>query len=135
MGIPTHEDAKLLIEVFRLRMEPPVQEAERWFFSEFQPGPWHIINARYPLGSPGRLHLARVLSYWEMVGALVDHNLLNEDLLFDMLENMNRFWERLQEWLPAARAAQAVEEGENIERLVNRQQRWKKTQIPKSDRL
>jgi hypothetical protein len=76
-----------------------------------------------------------VLNYWEMIGALVYHNLLNEDLLFDLLENTDRIWERIQEWLPAARAEMAVDVGENIELLVQRQRRWKQTYQPKAERL
>jgi len=135
MGMPTHEDAKLLIEVFKLRLEPAMQDAERWFATQFQPGPWSQVSTRYPPGSPERMYLARVLNYWEMIGALVYHNLLNEDLLFDLLENTDRIWERIQEWLPAARAEMAVDVGENIELLVQRQRRWKQTYQPKAERL
>jgi hypothetical protein len=135
MGMPTHEDAKLLIEVFKLRLEPAMQEAERWFVTQFQPGSWSQVSARYPAGSPERMHLAKVLSYWEMIGALVYHNLLNEDLLFDLLEDTDRIWERIQEGLPAARSEMALDVGENIELLVQRQRRWKQTYQPKAERL
>ena len=92
MGMPTHEDAKLIIQLFQLRLEPAMLEAERWFATDFRPGSWTEVDARYPAGSPERLLLARMLEYWEMVGALIDHNLLNEDLLFDVLENTERLW-------------------------------------------
>ena len=135
MGMPTHEDAKLLIEVFKLRMDPSLQEAERWFLSKFQPGTWTDVRARYPEGSPEWMYLSRVLRYWEMVGALVYHNLLNEDLLFDLLESTDRLWERLGEWLPSARSEMAVDTGENIELLVQRQRRWRHAYQPKAERL
>ena len=135
MGMPTHEDAKLIIQLFQLRLEPAMLEAERWFATDFRPGSWTEVDARYPTGSPERLLLARMLEYWEMVGALIDHNLLNEDLLFDVLENTERLWGRLQGWLPAARAAGALKAGENIEILVNHQRRWQQLYIAKSERL
>ncbi len=135
MGIPTHADATLLIDVFKLRLEPAMQEAEAWFTTKFQPGPWSQVNARYPVGGPERLYLTRVLNYWEMIGVLVYHNLLNEDLLFDLLENTDRLWDRLREWLPTARAEKALDVGENIEILVQRQHRWRQTYQLKADRL
>jgi len=135
MGIPTHEDAKLLIELFKLRHDPAMQEAERWFLTAFRPGSWPEIEARYPSGSPERMYLTRVMNYWEMVGALVYHNLINEDLLFDLLESTDRLWEMLKEWLPAARAQMAVDTGENIEILVQRQRRWREIYQPKAERL
>jgi hypothetical protein len=51
MGIPTHEDAAMMIELFKLRMEPFMQESEHWFNMEFQPGSWEELKERYPLGS------------------------------------------------------------------------------------
>ena len=135
MGIPTHEDAKLLIELFKLRLEPAMQDAERWFISEFKPGPWHEVEARYPKNSEERAFLTRVLRYWELVGALVYHNLLNQDLLFDMLEDTDRLWERVEEWLPAARSQMSVDTGENIELLVERHRRWRQIYQPKKERL
>jgi hypothetical protein len=135
MGMPTHEDAKLLIELFKLRNDAGMQEAERWFLREFKPGPWPEVDQRYPPGSPERMHLNRVMSYWEMLGALVYHNLINADLLFDLLESTDQLWERIQDWLPAARAQMAVDVGENIELLVRRQHRWREIYQPKAERL
>ena len=135
MGIPTHEDAKLLIELFKLRMEPGMQEAESWFLTKFEPGPWSEVETRYPSGSPERAYVTRVMSYWEMVGALVYHNLINEDLLFDLLESTDRLWTLIEQWLPTARAQMAVDAGENIEMLVLRQRRWRELYQPKGERL
>jgi hypothetical protein len=73
-----------------------------------------------------------VLGYWEMVGALVDQNLLSEDLLFDAMESVDYSWERMKEWLPAARGEVGADLWENIELLANRQQKWRYTRIPKA---
>jgi len=135
MGMPTHEDAKLLLQLFELRQQPALLEAERWFWHDFQSASWPVVNARYPAGSPERLLLTRVLEYWEMVGALIDHNLLNEDLLFDTMESTEPFWSRLREWLPGAHAEGAFKAGENIEILITRQRRWHQLYQRKAERL
>jgi hypothetical protein len=116
-------------------MDPGMQEAERWFLNKFEPGSWNEVEARYPSGSPERAYVTRVMSYWEMVGALVYHNLINEDLLFDLLESTDRLWTLIEQWLPAARAQMAVDVGENIEMLVQRQRRWRELYQPKGNRL
>src|SRR4051794_12906484 len=98
MGIPTHEDAKLMLELYRLRLDPNLKAAQTWFNTQFQPGPWNEVQARYPAGSEPATMLSSVLGYWEIVGALVDHNLLSEDLLFDALESLDVSWDKVSQW-------------------------------------
>jgi hypothetical protein len=111
-----------------------MQQAEEWFSTKFQPGPWEEIRNQYPLGGNEWRMLTTVLGYWEMVGALVEQNLLSEDLLFDAMESMDFTWERIKEWIPVARYEVSPDAWENIEILVNRQQKWRYTRIPKSER-
>jgi len=135
MSIPTNEDAGLIIELFKLRLEPGLQEAEHWFVTEFQPGSWDELKARYPLAGKERRMLNTVLGYWEMLGALVDHNLLSEDLLFDVMESIDVTWEKVQEWLPSARLELGSDLWENIEILVTRQRRWRVVRVPKAQQV
>ncbi len=135
MGIPTHEDAKLMVQLFDLRMNPFMQEAETWFNTQFQPAQWEELKARYPIGSREWRMLNTVLGYWEMLGAMVDHNLLSEDLLFDAMESLDITWDKVKEWLPSARSEMGTDLWENIEMLVTRQQKWRYTRIPKSQRI
>jgi hypothetical protein len=135
MGIPTHEDARLIVELFRLRMEPFVQESEDWFNTQFKTGTWEELKERYPQGGREWRMLNTVLGYWEMLGALVDHNLLSEDLLFDAIESVDVTWDRVREWLPSARMEMGSDLWENIEMLVTRQRRWKLIRIPKADQI
>jgi hypothetical protein len=46
MGIPTHEDAKLMLQLFRTRQDPRFLENENWFLREFRPGPWSEVSHR-----------------------------------------------------------------------------------------
>jgi len=135
MGIPTHEDAKLMLQLFRTRQEPRFLENENWFLREFRPGPWSEVSHRYPAGTQERNRLDSVLGYWELVGALIDHGLLSEDLLFDVLNDTRPLWERIEPWVIEARAEQGNDTWENIEILVERQRRWRQLHRPKSTRL
>ena len=132
MSIPTHEDAHLLVKIFKLRLEPFMQESETWFTTELQLGSWEEMQARYSLSSREWRMLTTVLGYWEMLGALVDHNLMSDDLLFDTLETMDITWVKVVEWLPTARAAMGPELWENIDLLIRRQARWRSTRLPKA---
>jgi hypothetical protein len=132
VSIPTQEDAHLMVRLYKLRLNPYLQQAEDWFNTQFQPGTWEEVKAKYPMGSEEWRKLTTVLGYWEMLGALVDHNLLSEDLLFDAIESMDYTWQRVKEWLPSIRPEVGPEVWENIELLAGRQQKWHYTRIPKA---
>ena len=134
MSIPTHEDARLVIELFRLRLDPFLQESETWFLTRFEAGSWGEIKARYPYTSKEWRMLSTVLGYWEMLGALIDHNLLSSDLLFDVIESVDVSWEKVTAWLPDARAEMGADLWENVELLVTRLHKWRYTRTPKSQR-
>jgi hypothetical protein len=132
MSIPTHEDAHLLVKLFKLRLEPFMQESETWFNTQLQLGPWAEMQAKYDLNSREWRMLTTVLGYWEMLGALVDHNLLSDDLLFDTMESMDITWAKIREWLPSARADMGAELWENVDLLISRQAKWRYTRLPKA---
>ncbi len=134
MSILTNEDAHLMVELFKLRLDPAVQQAEEWFSTQFQPGSWEDLKVRYPLGSKEWRMLNTVLGYWELLGALTDHRLLSEDLLFDAMESLDVTWDKVKDWLPSARSEMGPDLWENIELLVTRQHKWRYTRIPKAKR-
>lgn len=135
MSIPTHEDAHLLVRLFSLRLEPYMQQSEDWFVTQFQSGSWADLKERYPNGSREWRMLTTVLGYWEMIGALIDHNLLSEDLVFDAMESIDTTWDRVKEWLPQARLELGSDLWENIELLANKQRRWRIVRVPKSEEI
>jgi hypothetical protein len=133
MSIPTQEDALLMVELFKLRLEPFLQESETWFATQFQPESWESLKAKYPQGSKEWRMLTTVLGYWELLGALLDHNLLSEDLLFDAIESVDLTWDKVKDWLPHARLDMGSDLWENIELLVTRQRRWRLVRVPKAE--
>ena|SRR5687768_14589911 len=132
MSIPTHEDAHLLVKLFRLRLEPFMQESETWFNADLKLGSWAEMQEKYDLNSREWRMLTTVLGYWEMLGALVDHNLLSDDLLFDTMESMDITWEKIRQWLPTARGEMGAELWENVDLLISRQAKWRYTRLPKA---
>jgi hypothetical protein len=124
----------MLIELFKLRLDPLMQESQTWFEGKFQPGTWEEIRTRYPLGSKEWRMLNTVLGYWEIVGVLIDQNLISDDLIFDAMESLDVAWDKVNSWLPGARSEMGPDFWENIELLVTRQKRWRYTRIPKAQR-
>ena len=132
MSIPTQEDAHLMVRLFELRLNRYIQKSETWFNMEFLPGTWAEVEGKYPKGSEEWRMLTTVLGYWEMLGALVDQNLLSEDLLFDAIESVDFTWQRVKEWLPTIREEVGPDVWENIELLATRQDKWRFTRLPKA---
>ena len=135
MGIPTHEDAKLLMDLFRMHQDATLQADESWFLHDFRPGSWEAVSTQYPAGSPEGDRIDRVLRYWELVGALVDNGLLSEDLLFDVLPSVEPIWRRVEPWIIQGRTALGIDTWENLQLLVGRQQHWQQMHRPKATRL
>jgi hypothetical protein len=123
------------MDLFKMHEETPLREAEAWFLHDFRPASWGTISAQYTAGTPDSVRIERVLRFWELVGALIDHGLLNEDLLFDVLPSVEPVWQRIEPWIAQARGEWGNDTWENIEILAARQRHWRQLHRPKATRL
>src|ERR1700730_11772077 len=64
VSIPTQEDAHLMVELFKLRLDPYLQQSETWFATKFEAKSWEEVKAKYPLGSREWRVLETVRGYW-----------------------------------------------------------------------
>ncbi len=104
MRKPAPADAELLLKLYEMRREPQLRRARAWFLSEFKPGEWSEIKARYLSHSDEDRWFRMTISYWEMVGTLVNRGLLHPDLFFDHTGEDIVTWERCKSWIAGARA-------------------------------
>jgi len=104
MGHVTHDQADLLLRLYELRREPRLREARAWFGKNFDAKTPEELNQKYPMGSEGNVSFRMVVSYWEMVAALVTAGVLNQDLFFQTNGELLFVWERVRELVPAFRA-------------------------------
>jgi hypothetical protein len=95
MAKPTYEDAALIVQLAQWGSASGVDEAKNWLRSDqFTPDPKEFVE-KYPPGSEGQAHVAKVGAWFETVGTLYKHGLLNEELLFDWLA-VDFVWERVK---------------------------------------
>jgi hypothetical protein len=104
MRKPTHADADLLLRLYEIRREPELRRARKWFLTEFRPGEWSEIKARYLTHSDEDRWFRMTVSYWEMVGTLIAHGVLHPELYFDHTGEHVVSWERCKSWIAGARA-------------------------------
>src|SRR5947208_9582044 len=103
MANPTHEQAKLHLQVFEERREPRLRQAREWFFKNY-----HVtsVDDAMRIAAPGTENGAlamMVISYWEQTCALLNYGLLHEDLFFETTGEFFGVWEAVKPVVPAFR--------------------------------
>jgi len=122
---PTKRDAELYLQLMRTQSTPEMNEAFTWFTKGFTAKDYKEFKAKYPEGSPEHNNLSRILSVFELDGALVSHGLLNENLYFDM-SGIGFMWERLAPVVAGWRKEVSPVLWENAVWLAERQKQWSK---------
>ena len=123
MSKPTHDDAMLMVELAHLYAVQDVGEAAGWVRSDAFISDFEQFNATYPQGSVEALKLGNVLNYYETLGTLHKHGLINEDLLFDWLA-VTEIWNRLRGVVKGIQATSSPAMYENFEAMAEAQERW-----------
>ena len=104
MRKPTHADAELLLHLYEIRREPELRHARKWFLTKFQSQEWSEIKSRYLSHTDEDRWFRMTVSYWELVGTLVNRGVLHPDLFFDHTGEDVVTWGRCKPWIAEARA-------------------------------
>jgi len=104
MRKPVHADAELMLRLYEIRRDPELRQARKWFLTEFKPAGWADIKSRYLSHSDEDRWFRMTTSYWEMVGTLVNREVLHSELFFDHTGEDIVTWERCKAWIADARA-------------------------------
>ena len=104
MRKPTHADAQLLLHLYEIRRDPELRQARAWFLSEFKPASWAEIKSRWLSHGDEDRHFRMTVSYWEMVGTLVNRGVLHAELFFDHTGEDIVTWDRCKSLIADARA-------------------------------
>jgi hypothetical protein len=100
---PTYDDANLLLRLYEARREDTMRRARQWFLFEFTPGTWSQIREQFFTGTEQDNYLRMVVSYWDMVCALVKQGVLNKDLFYTTNAEHLAVWQKIQPWVEEAR--------------------------------
>ena len=101
---PTHEDAKLLLQLYEMRREPRLREARRWFAASFRATTIEELMSLCPPGSEENASYRMVTSYWELVASFITSGLLHQELFFQSGRELLFCWTRIRELTPHVRA-------------------------------
>ena len=133
MRKPTHADAELLLKLYDLRREPELRRARDWFAGQAFEGPEAVVEI-YNSGSEEDRWLRMLITYWDMVCALVNHGVLHEELFFDTNGEDIFVWKKCEPWIGAVRAKMRPTYVHNLETCAIRHAAWRQKKIDKHNR-
>jgi hypothetical protein len=129
---PTYDDASLLLRLYEIRREAKMRQARHWFLFEFKPGAWGQLRNQFFTGEEQDNHLRMVVSYWDMVCALVKQGVLNKDLFYSTNGEHLVVWDKTKPWVEGVR-----QEFKNplmlrhLEEIAEDTMQWRKRQMEK----
>ena len=127
----THQDAKLLLQLYEMRREPRMREARRWFAASFRAKTLEEVAAVCPPGSEENASYRMVTSYWELVASFVTCGVLNQDLFFQSGRELLFCWVRIKDLVPLVRAQNKNPiEWRNLEQVANAYIEWWNAEAP-----
>jgi len=131
MSKPTKEDAALLLQLMAVwGANKENLKAYLWVYQELDEKNYDDFKTKYPMGSEGYRNIMTLASNGELVGVLVNKDLLSEDLVFDLWGSM--LWEKVEHIVQGIRKdAKRPRLFENYEVFAKKYQLWAEKNPPK----
>jgi hypothetical protein len=128
---PTHEQAQLHLQVYDQRREARLRQARDWFFKNYQVTSIDDAMRIAPMMSEQGIFVSMVLSYWEQACALLNYDLLHEDLFFETSAEFFGVWEMVKPVVPAFRERFVSKTFcANLEKAAQRYEKWIESRSP-----
>jgi len=128
---PTHEQAQLHLQVYDLRREARMRQARDWFFKNYFVENFDDAMRLTAPGTENGAFFGMVIGYWEQACALLNYDLLHEDLFFETSGEFFGVWERVKAIVPEARQRfNAKGYLANLEKAAQRYEAWSEKRSP-----
>ena len=128
---PTHEQAQLHLQIYDLRREARLRQARDWFFKNYIVDTFEDAMRLMAPGTESGAFAGMVINYWEQACALLNHDLLHEDLFFETSGEFFGVWELVRPIVPQARERFAEKHFlANLEKAAQRYETWSERRSP-----
>src|SRR6478672_9551337 len=128
---PTYEQAQLHLQVYDQRREAKLRQARDWFFKNYHVTSLDDANRIAPMGSETGAFASMVISYWEQACALLNYDLLHEDLFFETSGEFFGVWELVKPVVPEARKQFSNQTFlGNLEKAAQHYESWMERRAP-----
>jgi hypothetical protein len=128
---PTFEQAQLHLQVYDLRREARLRQARDWFQQNYRAETMEEAMKLAAPGTEGGTLFGMVIGYWEQACALLNYELLHEDLFFETSGEFFMVWELLKSVAPQFREAfKEPNMLKNLEEAAKRFEQWSEQRSP-----
>jgi hypothetical protein len=119
---PNASDAQLILQIYNLRREPVMRAARKFIVSEFWPQNYDEFKAVVTgYGTEPNAFFRQVMTYWNMVAAMVLRGAVNEELFFDCNGEPYFLWAKFGDYIAQARKDQVDPEFlSHLEKLTSK---------------
>ena len=128
---PTNEQAQLHLQVYDLRREARLRQARDWFQQNYHA---ETLEDAMRIAAPATEHgtfVGMVIGYWEQACALLNYELLHDDLFFETSGEFFGVWEQLKPVVPQFREAfHSPNMLANLEKVAKRFEEWNEQRNP-----
>jgi hypothetical protein len=133
MSQVSYDEVNLMLRLYDMRREPRLRQARAWFMEHFHPQSPDDMVQKYPQNTEENTYIRMVISYWEMVGSIVNRGLINDELFFESNGEIWVVWDRMRSVVPTWRSAfKNPRLFGNIEDACKRLEAWREKIAPGS---
>jgi hypothetical protein len=101
------EDAQVILQIYDLRREPVMRKARTYVVSEFWPQSYAEFKAVVTgYGTEPNAWFRQVMTYWNMVAAMVLRGAVNEQLFYETNSEPYFLWAKFGDYIAQARKDQ-----------------------------
>jgi hypothetical protein len=132
---PNREDLEILLRIMEIYLSDALRNARRFWRTIPDGLNFEGLLERYPRGSENYELFGNMMIFWETIGSLMKHGLLNEELAFDTFLDAPP-WKKVEAAFLSLRKEQGKAlEGENLEFAYRRSLKWMERHAPRADEV
>ncbi len=98
-----YEDAQLILQFYSLRRESRLREARAFVLGRLKAKTVDELNELCPPGSEENASFRQVVSYWDMISAIVKRDTVEKELFFETNSEITAVWEKVKHLVPGLR--------------------------------
>jgi hypothetical protein len=98
-----YQDAQMILQFYDLRRESRLREARAFILGRFKAKNVAEFHELCPPGSEENAFFRQVLTYWDMVSAIVKRDVLEKELFYETNGEITAVWEKVKHLIPELR--------------------------------
>jgi hypothetical protein len=126
-------NADLLMKVYDLRREEKLRKGRAWLLAKFWFDDMKSFLEACPPGSDENAYYRQVITYWDMVAAIVNRGMIDEELYFETNMEGMLTWFRVK---PVVEEFRKIRNNPlyvaNLEKLAERHKAWLAERAPEA---